>query len=119
MSYLERDPGGPGLDVSPLGLADLARLFDGQGGDLTDAAIETVKRLTAIGNFWGDDGAGQKFYEGAGGKGGYGAMSTDIAHEVDALAKIYVRIGDRLLVMGKNVALADWDSIPSLPEIPK
>jgi hypothetical protein len=111
--------GAPGLNVSPLGLTHLAKLFDDQGADLSEAAGETVKRLMAIGNFWGDDGAGRAFFEGDGGKAGYGAISADINAEVNALATTYARIGDCLAVMGRNVRLADWASIPNLPEVPE
>jgi hypothetical protein len=94
-------------------------LFEHQGADLTGAAIEAVKRLQSIGDFWGHDGAGRKFHEGEGGKAGYGARCADIVAEIDALATAYDHIGDRLVLMGRNVRDADWASVPRLPEIPR
>lgn len=125
MSYprypLELDhslPGGSALDVSPQGLAGLARRFDVQGSELVEVLRDAARRLDAIGDFWGHDSAGRKFYEAEGGRGGYGNTSADIAHEVRALAITYAGIGDHLVIMGRNVAAADWASIPSLPGVP-
>ncbi|MFC4584697.1 WXG100 family type VII secretion target [Sphaerisporangium corydalis] len=110
---------GPGLDVSPSGLADLAKLFDVQVTDLNGAMREAAGRLAAIGAFWGGDEAGRKFHEGDGGRAGYGAVAADITSDVRALSTVYDGIGDRLVVMGRNVRAADWASIPRLPEVPR
>ncbi|MFC4529508.1 hypothetical protein [Sphaerisporangium dianthi] len=110
--------GGPGqvLDVSPSGIGDIGRLFDGQGEELADAAREATRRLMDIGDFWGSDDAGRAFHDGKDGKAGYGARAADLESEVHALATAYALIGDRLVMMGRNVAVADWASIARMLE---
>ncbi|MDH2425940.1 hypothetical protein [Sphaerisporangium sp. TRM90804] len=106
-----RSPDDQVLDASPQGLANLGALFDGQGDDVAGAVGEAMKRLASIGDFWGDDGAGHAFYHGSGGKVGYAGRAADLEAELRALATAYGRIGDNLVVMGRNIQAADWASI--------
>lgn len=104
------------LDVSPSGLGDIGRLFGGQGEDIAGAVREATRRLMDIGDFWGRDDAGRAFHDGGDGKAGYGARAADLEHELHALATVYAVIGDRLVLMGRNVAVADWASVARLLE---
>ncbi|WP_248961037.1 hypothetical protein [Sphaerisporangium perillae] len=103
--------GGPVVDVSHMGLRDLGRLFDGQGEDIAGAIGAAMKQLMAIGDFWGDDEAGRAFYEGKDGKAGYGTRAAELDTDLHALATAYTRIGDRLVMMVKNLQLTEWASI--------
>ncbi|WP_405140172.1 hypothetical protein OG589_25175 [Sphaerisporangium sp. NBC_01403] len=107
------------LDLSSAGLTQLGKLLEAQGVDLTEALKEAETELAGIGNFWGDDDAGRGFHDGKGDRSGYRTRSEDVHDEIRALGKVHAGIGDRLDLMGKNVEVADWDSIPKLPEVPK
>ncbi|WP_214411994.1 WXG100 family type VII secretion target [Sphaerisporangium fuscum] len=119
-------PGAGVLDITQTGLAALAGLFDGQAADLLEALHEAEEDLADIGDFWGGDSTGRKFYEGDQGGRGYKDVLNDIRGEVMVAAGKYVGIGDRLVLMGRRIQATDQPSWPSfwafvsqLPEVPK
>ncbi|MCO6009415.1 hypothetical protein NE236_31035 [Actinoallomurus purpureus] len=90
-----------------------------EGTDLATDLVGLVRALEGVGNFWGDDEAGQTFYEGADGKPGYRVRHDGGLTDALAIVAGYEKIAMRLQQMGDNVDVANWNVIVSLPKVPE
>ncbi|MER5320443.1 hypothetical protein [Streptosporangium roseum] len=108
------------MDVAPDDLkSTISRAFDTEGGELGRALVAKMNELLAVGNFWGDDSTGAKFYNGDADLPGYASMVEGVATEASAISLFYVQVGDRLHDMGRNVEVAEWRTIGEMPRVPE
>lgn len=106
------------LAMSPDDLkSSIAKAFHIEGGDLTGALIKEVNELIAVGDFWGGDEAGMKFYDGDAEVPGYAATAEAVMTESSAISFFYTGVATRLHDMGRNVEAADWAGIAEMPRI--
>ncbi|MBB4936727.1 hypothetical protein FHR32_001032 [Streptosporangium album] len=93
----------------------ITRAFDAESTDLTGALIREVNELIAVGDFWGGDEAGMKFYNGDAEVPGYAATAEGIMTETGAIPFFYSGVAARLFCMGATVEAADWASMAEMP----
>lgn len=97
--------------------SSITRAFDTESTDLTGALIKKVNELIAVGDFWGGDEAGTKFYHGDADVPGYAAAAEAVMTEASAVSSFYTGVAARLHTMGRNVEDADWASMAEMPRI--
>ncbi|GAA5062446.1 hypothetical protein HNP84_007937 [Thermocatellispora tengchongensis] len=118
------DPDAPGgasgpraetpTDVDPRNLVKREQDFYEEHTAVVRAVADAMERLAALGNFWGDDSDGRRFYEGAEGRNGYRAASAAVESHAANLAEAYLRIGNDLVIAGTNIQGANWDTIAQM-----
>ena len=75
------------------------------------AKLESAKRtLSDIGDFWGGDDIGTKFYNGADGQPGYEAASAQVLAGVGALADFYKDVAQGLRGMADRTDDVEWEN---------
>jgi uncharacterized protein YukE len=99
-------------------LTTQAGLLKTASTDLNTKLRNALFGLIDLGHFWGDDDIGQQFLNGDG-KPGYSAQIETANKDVTAIATGYHTIADGFLQMAKNIDVANWDTIVSLPKVPE
>ncbi|MCW2861061.1 MAG: LysM peptidoglycan-binding protein [Actinoallomurus sp.] len=126
------DPGGlrvgmrlqlPTMEIHPAYIRSVAAGLDGETAEIT-ARLETAKgRLNAIGNFWGGDQLGTRFYKGADGKPGYEAMSALGLNGAGAFAHFYGIVAKGLRDMANRDDDTEWENnarvLSTFPDAPR
>ncbi|MCW2939530.1 MAG: hypothetical protein JWN00_2515 [Actinomycetia bacterium] len=107
------------MNVDPAELRAQAVKLNKAGDDLNTKLTTAISALNALGNFWGDDGYGTTFYNGDHGKPGYHVEHDNVSTDTKAIISGYHGIADRLGQMADHVDVANWNSIVTLPQIPK
>ncbi|OUC79126.1 hypothetical protein CA984_42980 [Streptosporangium minutum] len=97
--------------------SSIAKAFRIESTDLTGALVKEVNELIAVGDFWGGDEAGAKFYNGDAEVLGYAATAEAVMTEASAISSFYTGVAARIHDMGRNVEAADWASIAEMPRI--
>lgn len=116
------------MKIDPSELRSQAGKLNAIGDELQTKLANAIKALHGLGNFWGDDQFGEPFHNGVNGKPGYGAQLDNVSTDTNAIIKGYHEIAGLphshrgvggLSQMANNVDVANWNSIVSLPKIPK
>ncbi|WP_433243081.1 hypothetical protein ACQPYK_39220 [Streptosporangium sp. CA-135522] len=93
-----------------------------EGTELEGILIRKMEALLTVGNFWGDDKPGTKFYNGDAGMRGYAATLEEVLTEAQAISTFYAKVAIGLHAMGTNVndaEIVNWHNIGDMPKIPK
>ncbi|WP_146087519.1 hypothetical protein [Thermomonospora echinospora] len=98
---------------------DAATDLLGRKGELSRELSLAVSALNGLGAFWGGDEAGQAFYTGQGGGGGYQTRSQAIVTEIEAIIDGYEKTALGLQQMSRNTDQANWNVVISLPKVSK
>ncbi|MFC4584703.1 hypothetical protein [Sphaerisporangium corydalis] len=116
------DPGGggstaPTTDVSSTDLAKAGGAFTQESVTLDKAVMDAVAALAALGEFWGGDENGQKFYHGVGGGKGFLSALTDAVTHIGHIEDGYSLIGAKLATSGGNLDTAQWNTVADLATV--
>jgi uncharacterized protein YukE len=113
------DPGGlregmrlllPPMEIYPAYIRSVANGLNGESKEIA-AKLATAKRaLSDIGNFWGGDDIGTKFYNGADGQPGYEAASAQVLAGVGALADFYKGVAHGLRSVADRTDDTEWEN---------
>jgi uncharacterized protein YukE len=113
------DPGGlrvgmrlllPPMEIYPAYIRLVANGLDGEGKEIATKLEATKRRLNAIGNFWGGDDTGTKFFKGAEGKPGYEATSAQVLAGVGAFGDFYKNTAQGLRSMANRDDDTEWEN---------
>jgi uncharacterized protein YukE len=100
----------PPMEIYPAYIRSVANGLNGESKEIA-AKLEAAKRtLSDIGNFWGRDDIGTKFYNGAEGERGYEAASTQVLEGVGALADFYTNVAQGLRGMADRTDDTEWEN---------
>src|SRR3569833_303490 len=100
----------PPMELHPAYIRSIAKLLDTESKDVTSKLAAAQNRLNGIGNFWGTDSIGTKFYTGADGKPGIEKTSTQGAAGAEAFADLYRVISLGLRDMADRPAHTEWEN---------
>ncbi|GAB2855369.1 hypothetical protein GCM10027176_67390 [Actinoallomurus bryophytorum] len=113
------DPGGlrvgmrlllPPKEVHPAYIRLVAGGLDGEATEIATKLEAAKRRLDAIGNFWGGDDTGTKFFKGAEGKPGYEAAGAQVLAGVGALGDFYKNTAQGLRGMANRDDATEWEN---------
>ncbi|MDN3351814.1 LysM peptidoglycan-binding domain-containing protein [Actinomadura sp. DC4] len=100
----------PTTEVHPAYIRSVAGGLDEESATITAKILAAEQRLSEIGNFWGNDDVGTKFYRGADGKPGYQTVSTETETAVGAFGQFYKNVADRLRAMADRHDVTEWEN---------
>ncbi|WP_203985729.1 hypothetical protein [Sphaerisporangium rufum] len=101
-------------DVVPDYLRRRAEDLHVQGEAVRRALSAAQSALDALGRFWGTDEYGHAFYDGAGGRKGYGTALPELVDHCGTVAGVFGAVGDKLAQAGANVTAAEWVSVAAM-----
>ncbi|GLY73646.1 LysM peptidoglycan-binding domain-containing protein [Actinoallomurus iriomotensis] len=113
------DPGGlrigmqlalPPMEFYPGHVRSVAGVLDQEGGAIGTKLADAMRRLDAIGNFWGGDDLGTKFYKGAEGHSGYETGTGRALDGVVAFADFYHNVAGGLRAMADRHDDFEWEN---------
>ncbi|WP_329261369.1 hypothetical protein OG417_26155 [Actinoallomurus sp. NBC_01490] len=113
------DPGGlrvgmrlalPPTEVHPGYIRSVAGALQDEGGEIGAKLAAARSALDAIGNFWGGDDLGTKFYKGAEGRPGYETSAARALDGVTAFADFYRNVAGGLRDMADRHAGTEWEN---------
>ncbi|MEV0403509.1 hypothetical protein [Actinoallomurus sp. NPDC050550] len=100
----------PPLEIRPAYIRSVAKSLDDEGVDILAKLGQARNKLDAIGNFWGGDDLGTKFYKGADGRAGYEASADHALDGVAAFADFYRNVAGRLRDMADRHDQIEWEN---------
>ncbi|GAA4634461.1 hypothetical protein GCM10023196_076080 [Actinoallomurus vinaceus] len=100
----------PPLEIHPAYIRSVAKSLNDEGVDINAKLSEARKQLDAIGNFWGGDDMGTKFYKGADGRPGYETSAARSLDGVAAFADFYRTVAGRLRDMADRHDDVEWEN---------
>jgi hypothetical protein len=100
----------PPLEIYPAYVRSVARSLDDDGKDIAAKLSQARNRLDAIGNFWGGDNLGTRFYKGADGRPGYETSAGRALHGVGAFADFYQNVARGLRHMADRHDATEWEN---------
>jgi uncharacterized protein YukE len=125
------DPGGlrvgmrlrmPTMQIHPAYIRAVASGLDGESADITARLMAAKDRLSALGDFWGGDELGTRFYKGADGKPGYETMAARSMDGAVAFAHFYGLVAKGLRDMANRGDDTEWENtarvLSVLPDAP-
>jgi uncharacterized protein YukE len=113
------DPGGlrvgmrlrmPTMEIHPAYIRSVASGLDGETVDINARIAAAKGRLSAIGDFWGGDQLGTRFYKGAGGTPGYETTAARCLDGAVAFARFYGLVAKGLRDMANRDDDTEWEN---------
>lgn len=100
----------PTTEIYPAYIRSVAGGIDEESTTVAAKLRSAQERLSEIGNFWGGDSIGTKFYRGSDGKPGYETASAETEKAVGAFGKFYKNVADRLRAMADRHDVTEWEN---------
>jgi hypothetical protein len=100
----------PPMEVYPAYVRSVGNAVGTEADDITAKLNVAKSRLSAIGNFWGNDSMGKQFYKGADGKPGYETMSTRAVGGMETFARFYKAVSIGLREMADRTDDTEWEN---------
>jgi hypothetical protein len=100
----------PPLEIRPGYIRSVAGALHDEGGDIDERLAVARSELESIGNFWGDDDLGTKFYRGTEGRTGYETSAAQAFDGVTAFADFYRNVAKGLRDMADRHDDTEWEN---------